>query len=160
VALCGVDNLAARAALEDAGFDLVVEAGLGAGPKEYLAMRVHVFPSSMSARQRWAGPGAEATVRVRKAPAYTQLAKDGVDECGLVQLASRTVGAPFVGVVAAAIAVGEVVRRLNGGAGCEIVDLTLRDIRLRQVVPAAQALRGFNPGFSILHRRAETSVKP
>lgn len=157
VALCGVDNLAARAALEDAGFDLVVEAGLGAGPREYLAMRLHVFPSSLSARKRWASLGADAISPVGEAPAYAQLAKDGVDDCGLVQLASRTVGAPFVGVVAAAIAVGEVVRRLNGAAGCEIVDLTLRDIRLRQVVQAARALRGFNPGFSNLHHRGETS---
>jgi hypothetical protein len=54
VALCGADNLAARAALEDPGFDLVVEAGLGAGPMEYLAMQLHSFPSSMSARERWA----------------------------------------------------------------------------------------------------------
>src|SRR5439155_11704327 len=33
--LGGVDNALARAAYEDAGFDCVVEAGLGAGPSEY-----------------------------------------------------------------------------------------------------------------------------
>ena len=150
VALCGVDNLAARAALEDAGFDLVVEAGLGAGPVEYLAMRLHIFPSSMSARKRWASPGADAISPAGHAPAYAQLAEEGLDDCGLVQLASRTVGAPFVGVVAAAMVISEVIRRLNGAVGCEVVDLTLRDIRLRQVVPATQGLRGFNPGFAEL----------
>lgn len=152
VALCGVDNLAARAALEDAGFDLVVESGLGAGPMEYLAMRLHVFPSSMRARARWAESGVDAVAAAGRAAAYARLAEDGVDDCGLVQLASRTVGAPFVGVVAAALVVSEVIRRLNGVTGCDVIDLTLRDIRLRQVVPSAQGLRGFNPGFAELKR--------
>jgi len=113
-------------------------------------MRLHVFPSSMNARKRWALPGADAVSSPDHAPAYAQLAEDGVDDCRLVQLSSRTVGAPFVGVVAAAMVVSEVIRRLNGAAGCEVVDLSLRDVRLRQVVPTAQSLRGFNPGSSEL----------
>jgi hypothetical protein len=39
IALGGVDNPQARAAYEDAGFDWIVESGLGAGPVEYLALR-------------------------------------------------------------------------------------------------------------------------
>jgi hypothetical protein len=93
-------NVEARAALEDAGFDLVVEAGLGAGPAEYLAMRVHTFPASVTSRQKWGGVDAEKELGSGKA--YDDLTAQGrVDACGLVQLATRTVGAPFVGVVAA-----------------------------------------------------------
>ncbi len=44
LALGAVDNAQARAAYQDAGFDCVVEAGLGAGPSEYLALRLHTFP--------------------------------------------------------------------------------------------------------------------
>lgn len=40
-ALCGVDNAVARAALEDAGFDLVVEAGLGAGTQGFRNFSLH-----------------------------------------------------------------------------------------------------------------------
>ena len=40
VALCGVDNALARAALEDVGFRRVVEAGLGKGLHEYLAYQI------------------------------------------------------------------------------------------------------------------------
>jgi hypothetical protein len=43
-ALCGVDNALARAALEDGGFDLVVEAGLGAGPQGFRNFSLHCFP--------------------------------------------------------------------------------------------------------------------
>jgi len=146
VALCGVDNLAARAALEDAGFDLVVEAGLGAGPQEYLAMRLHTFPATVSARRRWGGdPGAAAAPPPHSA-AYADLEARGLARCGLIELASRTVGAPFVGVVAATLVVGEVVRRLAGGPALEVIDLTLRDLTSRQMVPGAPLTR-FNPGF-------------
>lgn len=149
VALCGVDNLAARAALEDAGFDLVVEAGLGAGPQEYLAMRLHTFPATVSARRRWGGdPGAAAAPPPHGA-AYADLEARGLGHCGLVELASRTVGAPFVGVVAATLVVGEIMRRLAGGPGLEILDLTLRDLKGRQAVLGAPSTR-FNPGFADL----------
>ena len=45
VALCGVDNALARAGLEEVGFGRVIEAGLGAGAREYLAFQVHSFPA-------------------------------------------------------------------------------------------------------------------
>jgi hypothetical protein len=67
ILLCGVDNGEARAALEDAGFDLVVEAGLGAGPTEYLAMRVHTFPASVTSRAKWGGVDVEKEMGSGKA---------------------------------------------------------------------------------------------
>jgi hypothetical protein len=150
VALCGVDSAAARATLEGAGFDLVVEAGLGAGPIEYLAMRLHSFPGSRTAREIWRDEGEAAATSTRHAPAYKRLSEDGLDECGLVTLASRTVGAPFVGTVAAGLAIAEVLRRLNGVAGFDVLDLTLRDTNSREMVPSSTKLWGFNPGFTDL----------
>jgi hypothetical protein len=47
--------------------------------------------------------------------AYRALRHEGMDQCGLAQLASRTVGVPFVGLIAAALAVSELLRRLHGG---------------------------------------------
>jgi hypothetical protein len=46
IALCGVDNSLARAALEEAGFGLVVETGLGAVPQAFRNFSMHAFPSS------------------------------------------------------------------------------------------------------------------
>lgn len=54
-------------------------------------------------------------------PAYANLKDKGVDACGLAQLASRTVGVPFVGLVAAALVISELLRRLNGGASYEVI---------------------------------------
>lgn len=64
-------------------------------------------------------------------PAYSVLRQSGFDTCGLAQLASRTVGVPFVGLIAAALAVSELLRRLHGANGMEIVSgstLNLDDI--------------------------------
>ena len=50
-------------------------------------------------------------------PAYAQLKKGGLDQCGLTQLASRTVGVPFVGLIAATFVISELLRRLHDGFG-------------------------------------------
>ena len=64
-------------------------------------------------------------------PAYSALRRSGLDTCGLAQLASRTVGVPFVGLIAAALAVSELLRRLHGAEGVEFASgsaLNLDDI--------------------------------
>jgi hypothetical protein len=121
VALCGVDNALARAALEKPGFDLVVEAGLGAGPQSFRSFSMHTFPASRSADQLWSRQVSEAAENFEDKPAYQALRHGGIDQCGLAQLASRTVGVPFVGVIVAAIAISELLRRLHGGTALELV---------------------------------------
>ena len=148
LALGGVDNPAARAAYEDAGFDHIIDAGLGAGPSEYLALRLHSFPASTTARAKWGGSPANTSDPLPRASAYDNLARDGLDACGLVRLASRTVGAPFVGATAAALVISEVLRRLNCGPKLEILDMTLRDPTIRSIVADTRSSDRFNPGFT------------
>lgn len=121
VALCGVDNALARAALEKPQFGLVVEAGLGGGPEGFRSLSVHTFPSSRSAEEIWSRQVGQANENVENLPAYQALKRTGMDSCGLAQLASRTVGVPFVGLVAACLVLSELLRRLNGGSAFEIM---------------------------------------
>jgi hypothetical protein len=121
VALCGVDNALARAALEKPGFGLVVEAGLGAGPEAFRSLSVHTFPASRSAEEIWSRQVGQANENVENMPAYQALKRKGMDKCGLAQLASRTVGVPFVGLIAASLVLSELLRRLNGGCAFELV---------------------------------------
>jgi hypothetical protein len=121
VALCGVDNALARAALEKPGFGLVVEAGLGGGPEAFRSISVHTFPASRSAEEIWSRQVGQGAENVEAMPAYQQLKRQGLDSCGLAQLASRTVGVPFVGVIAACLVFSELLRRLNGGRSFELV---------------------------------------
>jgi hypothetical protein len=125
-AFCGVDNALARAALEDGGFDLVIEAGLGNGTQGFRNFSLHSFPGPKRASAIWGAAAAAATAPdVSSMPAYEALKKQGVDRCGLTQLASRTIGVPFVGLTAATLAVGELLRRLHGGGAMELVSGSL-----------------------------------
>lgn len=124
-ALCGVDNALARAALEDAGFDLVVEAGLGAGTQGFRNLSLHCFPGPSRASAIWGGATKTTAPDVSSMPAYQDLKENGADACGLTQLASRTIGVPFVGLTAAVLAIGELLRRLHGGPAMEVVSGSL-----------------------------------
>jgi hypothetical protein len=131
VAFCGVDNALARAALEKPGFDLVVEAGLGAGPHAFRSFLMHAFPASRSAEELWSRRVAATDENFEDRPAYQALRQGGMDRCGLAQLASRTVGVPFVGLIATAVALSELLRRLHGGAALELASgsvAALRDV--------------------------------
>jgi hypothetical protein len=121
VALCGVDNALARASLERVGFGLVLESGLGAGPQAFRNFSLHMFPSSMRAVEIWGKDGDVTGFDVSNMPAYQPSKHAGLDECGLAQLASRTVGVPFVGLTTAALTIAELLRRLHGGPALELV---------------------------------------
>jgi len=146
IALCGVDNALARAALEDVGFSRIIEAGLGAGRQEYLAFQLHTFPARRSARERWGGRyDASAADDLLNLPAYRALAAAGVDRCGLIDLVGRTVGAPFVGAATATLVVAELLRMVIGEHSYEIIDGSLRSLVHRQTVRSGQNTV-FNPG--------------
>ena len=121
VALCGVDNALARSALDEVGFELIVEAGLGAGPQAFRSISMHTFPASRSAASTWSRQAALAPDTYEDQPAYQALREAGMDPCGLAQLASRTVGVPFVGLIAGCLSISELLRRLNGGTALEFV---------------------------------------
>lgn len=120
VALCGVDNALARIALDKAGFDLVVEAGLGAGPQSFRSFSLHSFPSTLRPEKIWSRFVDDAAPDVSDKPAYGALRKRGMDACGLAQLASRTVGVPFVGLTAGILVIADLLRRLHGGTAIEV----------------------------------------
>lgn len=68
-----------------------------------------------------------------------------MDGCGLTQLASRTVGVPFVGLIAACLTIAEVLRRLHGGAALEFLSTSacaLDDVE-NGILPAQPYAHGY-----------------
>ena len=156
VAFCGVDNALARAALEKPGFDLVVEAGLGAGPQAFRSFSMHTFPASRPAEELWSRPVAATDDNFEDRPAYQALRHEGMDECGLAQLASRTVGVPFVGLIAAALAVSELLRRLHGGTALELASGSVAALQdVEAVSMAGRAIPGRLPWRLPLRQRMQ-----
>lgn len=143
LALCGVDNPQARAILEGAGFATVFEAGLGSGVGDFRLIRTHSFPASTSAGKIWADEAnleeigrADGSVDIGdRPPAYANLRDRGdLDECGLTRLAEVAVGAPFVGMVAAAVLISQTVRMVSDGARPTVFNLDLRSLQHRRFV--------------------------
>ena len=146
LALCGVDNSQARAILEGAGFATIFEAGLGSGSEDFRLIRTHSFPATTTASQIWAEDVKDegqldqdgATAVPDRPPAYVDLHDRGeLDECGLTRLAEVAVGAPFVGMVASAMLISQVVRMVVDGARFSVVNADLRALEHRSLVPMA-----------------------
>lgn len=140
-ALCGVDNALARSSLEKAGFDLIVEAGLGAGPQGFRDFSLHTFPATRAAEEIWSEH--TSAPDVQDMPAYQALRRSGVDQCGVAQLASRSVAVPFVGLTAACLVVAELLRRLNGGEAIELASLGLLALSDAEIVPIQAPIYAF-----------------
>ena len=135
VALCGFDNALARAALEDAGFALVVEAGLGSGAEAFMNFSTHAFPASRKARVIWREGVDTSKPHTEAARAYAGLRERGLaDDCGVAMLASRAVGVPFVSLTAAAFVIAELLRRLQGGPALEVLSGSLLDLNSIEAV--------------------------
>jgi hypothetical protein len=146
VALCGLDNAAGRRVLDQVGFDFVVEAGLGRGYRDFRTMRLHVLPGSRPAAEIW--KAAPETETVEDRPAYARLLAEGrLDRCGMTLLAGKAVGAPFVGAVAATLAISEVLRLLHGGPIHRLLDLDLLSLDQRVASRHSADFGAFNPGF-------------
>ncbi len=146
IALCGLDNALGRSALCGVGFKFVIEAGLGSGPKDFRAIRIHTFPGTQDPRELWRS---EETADIAPATrAYDHLAAHGLDQCGVTMLAGKAVGAPFVGVAAATFVIAEIIRVLHGGPLFAVLDMHLKAPHSRIVGKRTAELELANPGFS------------
>ena len=149
IALCGLDNAPSRRALDQVGFDFIVEAGLGRGYRDFRTMRLHVLPGRRAAADIWKQT-TDHGENTEDQPAYSKLMEDGVlDRCGMTLLAGKAVGAPFVGSIAASLALSEVLRLLHGGAINQMIDIDLLGLEQRLVSTHPSDFRDLNPGFSM-----------
>ena len=127
VLFAGVDNPEARQLLDDSGFPVILDAGLGAGPDGFLAMSIRRLPAARNSRELWPASALPITPKAHLSPAYRALAAESGDRCGVELLASRTVATAFVGLTAACWAIGGLLRELHGGRRYELIDYTLRN---------------------------------
>jgi len=163
VALAGFDNPQARRLVESS-FAMTVDAGLGAGPNDYLDVLIHEFPSEVKAVDAFPGrvrsPGELG--EAYKAEIARQVAA-GVPEpearCGIVEAAGATVGAAFVGTVAGALSVAAVLRQLHGGPHYSVTSLNLEEPEFSSAaLDSDPSWSERNPGFLKCDRTEDGSV--
>lgn len=129
VALLGVDNLPTRLLTSTVGWPLAIDIGLGADAASFDSLLMYRFPGgrrSESVSGWTTQPTATAPIEVPRTAAFRDL-ENRFEQCGVVELAGKAVGASFVGVIAACIAVAEACRGLHGGAGFDVLALDLND---------------------------------
>jgi len=76
VVFCGLDNALGRRVLDDAGFDFVVEAGLGRGHRDFRTIRLHTLPGTKPATELWKVREPEATYQGKPRSQWIHLAKN------------------------------------------------------------------------------------
>lgn len=140
LALAGFDDPVPRRELEEANFARIVDAGLGAGVDHYHEIALHSFPSALRSQDAFAA-AARSSMRPEQA-AYRAMVderiaageSEGEAECGVLEVAGRTVGASFVGAVAATLVLAEALRMISRGPLYQVIDLSLRSPQHREVV--------------------------
>lgn len=120
VALAGFDNNNARQWLAGAGFTFVVDAGLGGEASNFDSVAVKTWPQSIPAAQLWpletdADREKREDRQARRARFNAAYADIAPDDCGKLLVANKAVAIPFVGAIASALAVAELLRRCNAG---------------------------------------------
>lgn len=136
VAVCAFDGQGPRWLLDDAGFDQVVVAGVGGRVADFDEVQVHGLPlAGCSARDIWT-PGQGDAFATRLA-AQNRFYRSVLEQhrCGELELAGTSVAVPFVGGVAGAMLVAELVRTLMGGPQISFTRLHLRNVEERRVRP-------------------------
>ncbi|MGP8215371.1 MAG: hypothetical protein ACLQQ4_07400 [Bacteroidia bacterium] len=128
MALCGFDNSSSRTLLENAGFDLVVEAGLGGKLSSFDKMNIHTFPNTYKeAKNIWTLNDDSLT---DPDPVLKELlSSEELDECGKVLIASKAISTSFVGAFAGAVVLAETLRASNRGARYDVISSRLRNMK-------------------------------
>lgn len=132
IALAGFDRHEPRLHLGGNRFVRAVDAGLGAGPSDYLDLVIHTFPAEETPEQafvkRWQViktlPAAYEEEIARQTRAGAQ---ESTVRCGMLDIAGVSVGVAFVGALASTLAIADILRLLHDGPEVAVLALDLRD---------------------------------
>jgi hypothetical protein len=156
LALAGFDDPAPRRLLggERGGeprFRRVVDAGLGTGPVEYLDMLIHTFPSQLDPAAAFVDrerPNRSMPVAYKSE--IERMVEGGADvgdaTCGMTEVAGISVAAAFVGAMAGAVVIGDVLRYMHSGRDVAVLSLDLRSPAYVDAPENTAPGPYFNPG--------------
>ncbi|MDI1233380.1 MAG: hypothetical protein PSX81_03750 [bacterium] len=131
IALCGFDSGKSRLALENAGFDLVVEAGLGGRLSNFDTIVIHTFPNgSKQPNEIWTS---DTAVNIN--PSLLN-AFEGNEICGIlpIKIASKSISASFVGAFTGAIVIAELLKGLHGKKRIDKAVISMRNLDYKKII--------------------------
>jgi hypothetical protein len=125
IVFAGLDNVPARFNLARAGFDYMVDAGVGHGPVDFESLQLRVLRKGTDPEAQWTeeekAKDVEAMLNREAYRDYT--AK--YDRCGAFELAEGSVAVPFVGAFVGALGIAQGIRIANRRPTAEFVQAEL-----------------------------------
>lgn len=157
VALCGFDDNEARQWLSRAGFGLIFDSGLGGDYGNFDSIAVRSWPNRRPAEALWPVETREQRRAREERLAGLAQQNDGYaavapDECGRVLVANKSVAVPFVGAVASAFVLAEMLRAVNGGPTFDEIRLKACALSHRPLTASLRTLQA--PAVSAVPTRA------
>lgn len=105
--IAGLDSITPRKSILNAGFDYMIDAGVGHGPFDFELAQIRVFKKG--SESNWNNQSKAKDVdKILSTEAYEALAK--IDKCGAFALAEASVAVPFVGAAVGALSLAQVLR--------------------------------------------------
>lgn len=110
IVIAGLDNLEARLAVARAGFDYMIDVGLGHGPVDFEGIQLRSLYKGADVERLWEKTESKKDIdALLKLKAYEEQAAK-VAGCGVWQLAEASAAVPFVGAAAGALTVAQIIR--------------------------------------------------
>jgi hypothetical protein len=147
ILLCGVDNPATRRLLENPGFDLVIDAGLGASAADYDGFALHTFTSRGRAKDAYPDSDRPQKRQLRDDKSQSAIEGLGKDQCGLYWGLEVAVGVPFVGVAVSCLVITQIVRAIDGAPLLDTLSGALNCLDLVDFYSDGITIR--NPGYKV-----------
>jgi hypothetical protein len=124
ILFAGLDNVPARLNVTGAGFDYVVDAGVGHGAADFESFQLRVLRKDADLKNQWTAPekGKDVDAMLER-EGYRDLAKK--DRCGAFELAEGSVAVPFVGAFVGALGIAQAMRVSSGEATAEFLQAEL-----------------------------------
>lgn len=122
LAFCCIDKNGPRRFLADAGFESILDIGLGGRPDDCTTYRITAFPGARHPATWFSDAAVDDTYR-KVDDAMRATIQDQSDQCGLDTLLGQTaVGIPYVGLMAASLALAQSIRRVSTGRWLSLMD--------------------------------------
>ena len=138
LALCGFDSNPPRRELASADFVRVIESGLGGTSNNFDTLSLHVLPNPRGIHELWPDLSEEEekkreAYQDRVAQENEAYARSGLDECGRLEFAGKSIAVPFVGAVAGCFVVAEALRLFHEGPAYSDIKLRLGSLQMHCV---------------------------
>ena len=145
IALSGLDQMSPRRLLGRAGFEYVIDCGLGATAATFQDFRINVFDRTADPERHFEGVednSVENASALLRLAAYQELVRQRNDGgCGAALLATKAVAVPFVSAFAAALAITQAIRIASAEAPHKSITGTTGDIKTLRATPGVRPER-------------------